>query len=484
MRNRAEEMRKNPWFTLAVLALAQFVVVLDLTIVNVALPHIRSDLGFSADGLQWVVSAYTLLFGGFLLLGGRAADLLGRRAMFMSGVALFTGASFVAGVSSSPEMMIAARAVQGFGGAMLSPAALSLLAVTFASGEGRNLALGIWGALAGLGGTLGVVIGGVLIDSIGWRWVFFVNVPIGIAVTLAAVVLITESRAEGDGPQERSFDVLGALLGTAGLLSIVFAIVRTQVIGWGSAEVVACLAAGAALLVAFAAVEARAASPLVPLRLFRTASLRTSTLALALNGAAFLAMFFLTAIFLQQVRGLSALQTGLEILPMGIAAILAAVTASTLVTRIGTRPVQIGGSILSIAGLALLSRAGAHGAYAASLLPGLLVYGVGILGVGVPAQISAIAEVTGRDAGAASGIVTAGYQVGGALGLAVITTIANSRVTHVLATGAPVHQALTAGFERGLAVAAVLAAVNAVVAVLSPKVEPDAELVAAASAAA
>ena len=482
MRGGVFSLRDSKWLVLAVLAVAQFVVVLDLTIVNVALPHIRADLHFSADGLQWVVSAYTLLFGGFLLLGGRAADLLGRRAMFIAGVTLFTGASLVAGLSTSSAMMVAARAVQGFGGAMLSPAALSLLAVTFADGKGRSVALGIWGALAGLGGTLGVVLGGILIDSVGWRWVFFVNVPIGIGVILASALLIAESRAEGIAT--RSFDALGATLGTAGLLALVFAIVRTQVLGWGSFEVIACLAAGGLLLAAFIAVEARVSSPLVPLRLFRIRSLRISTMSLALNGAAFLAMFFLTAIFLQQVRGLSALATGLELLPMGVAAVIAAVISSTLVTRIGTRAVQIAGAVLSIVGLTLLARAGANSAYAGSILPGLLLYGVGILGVGVPAQISAIAEVTTHDAGAASGLVTAGYQIGGALGLAVITTIANSRVTHMLASGAPPHQALTAGFQRGLIVAAALAAVNLLVAARSPRVEPDAALVAAASAAA
>jgi MFS family permease len=379
-------------------------------------------------------------------------------------------------------MLIAARAAQGLGGALLSPAALSLLAVTFATGEGRNVAMGIWGALAGLGGTLGVVIGGVLIDSIGWRWVFFVNVPIGAAVTVASLFLIAESRTDRDG--RRGFDIPGALLGTTGLLAVVFAIVRTQVVGWGAAEVVICLIAGAALLVAFVVVESRASAPLVPLHLFRTTSLRTSTIALALNGAAFLSMFFLTAIFMQQVRGLSALSTGLELLPMGVAAVLAAVVASTLVTRIGTRPVQIGGAVLSIAGLVLLSRAGAHSSYAASLLPGLLVYGVGILGIGVPAQISAIAEVTSQDAGAASGIVTAGYQVGGALGLAVITTIANSRVTHLLSTGATADHALTSGFQLGIVIAAAIAVVNLLVAAVSPRLDPDAELVAAAAASA
>ncbi len=475
---------KNPWLTLTILALAQFMAVLDLTIVNVALPHIQRDLHFSAGGLQWIVSAYTLLFGGFLLLGGRMADLLGRRALFVAGLGLFTASSLVVGLSSSPAMMIGARAAQGLGGAMLSPAALSLVTVTFPHGRTRNIAMGIWGALAGLGGTLGVVVGGLLIDGIGWRSVFFVNVPIGIALIAAAPALIAESRLARPAGAPRRFDLPGALLGTGGLLALVFGIVRTQVLGWGAVEVVACLAAGVVLLSLFIAVEARSADPLVPMSLFRARGMRNSTLALALNGAAFLAMFFLTAIFLQQVRGESALGTGIELLPMGIAAVLAAGAASTLVTRIGTRPVQIGGAVASLAGLLLLSRAGAHAVYASGLLPGFLLFGVGIIGIGVPSQIAAVAEVSHSDAGAASAVVTTAYQVGGALGLAIVTTLANSRVTHLLTSGVPAHVALTGGFQRGLIAAAAAAAAGLLVALGAPRIKPTSEMLAAATAAA
>jgi EmrB/QacA subfamily drug resistance transporter len=472
-------MQKNRWLALALLATAEFVVVLDLTIVNVALPHIQADLGFSANGLQWVISGYTLMFGGFLLLGGRGADLLGRRTMFMAGAALFTAASLAAGLSSSPAMMIVARAVQGLGAALLSPASLALLMVTFARGQGRNIAMGIWGALAGLGGTFGIVLGGLLIDAIGWRSVFFVNVPFGAAVILAAPFLLTESRVGVAG--QRRFDVTGALLGTGGLLLLVFALVRTQLNGWGSLEVIGSLLGGVALLAAFIFAEARASEPLVPLWLFRTRGLRTATLALALNGGAFLAMFYMIAIFLQQVRGQSALETGLQLLPMGVAAVIAAILVSSLVTRVGTRPVQIVGALLNVIGLGLLSRADAGSPYVTSLLPGLLVFGCGILAIGVPAQIAAIAEVGSQEAGAASGIVTAGYEVGGVLGLAIVTTIANSRVSHLVVTGLPVHQALTQGYQLGLVVAAALEAINLVVAVVSPRIVPDAELVASAA---
>ena len=324
-------MYERRWTALGLLALAQFMVVLDLTIVNVALPNIQSHLHFSADGLQWIVNAYTLAFGGFLLLGGRAADLLGRRRVFIAGLGLFTAASFFAGLSTSPAMLVAARTAQGLGGALLSPAALSLLTVTFKHGRERNIAFGVWGALAGVGGTLGIVAGGLLVDALGWASVFFVNVPIGAALIVAILRVVPESRAQGDGL--RSLDIPGAVFGTGGMLALVYGVVRSEPLGWGSGEVIACLVAAVVLLGAFVAVEARAATPLVPLQLFRGRGLRLGSVSLALNGATFLAMFFLTAIYLQQVRGESALTTGLQLVPMGVAAVLAAVVGSQLVTR-------------------------------------------------------------------------------------------------------------------------------------------------------
>ncbi|HEX3792043.1 MAG TPA: DHA2 family efflux MFS transporter permease subunit [Pseudonocardiaceae bacterium] len=474
--------RNSPWATLAVLAIAQFVVVLDVTIVNVALPHIQNDLHFTGDNLQWVVSAYTLLFGGFLLLGGRAADLLGRRRIFVAGLVLFGVTSLGAGLASSPEMLIVLRAVQGLGGAMLSPAALSILTVTFAHGRERNIAMGIWGGLAGLGGTLGVIAGGLLVDALSWRWVFFVNVPIALALVLVTPLIVRESRVGTDG--RRTFDLTGALLGTVGLLSVVLGVIRAEPLGWSSAEVIGFLVAGVVLLGAFVLAESRSAAPLVPLSLFRSRGLSLSSAALALNGAAFLAMFFLTAIFLQQVRHLSALATGVEFLPMGFAAIAGAVVASQLVTQLGTRTVQVGAAVLSVAGLALLAQAGATGSYVTELLPGLVLFGVGITSLGVPAQISAIAEVGHDNAGAASGVVTAGYQVGGALGLAVITTLSTSHTTHLLTTGSGEQDALVGGFHTGLLVAAVFAAVNVLLALGSPRLRPTAKLVAEAGAAA
>lgn len=474
--------RHSPWATLAVLAVAQFMVILDVTIVNVALPDIQKDLHFSGDSLQWVISAYTLIFGGFLLLGGRAADLLGRRRLFVIGMGLFGVTSLAAGLASSPEMLIATRAVQGLGGALMSPAALSLLTVTFAHGRERNIAMGIWGGLAGLGGTLGAIIGGSLVDALSWRWVFFVNVPIAIALLLITPAIVRESRVSAAGP--RTFDLAGAALGTGGLLALILGVIRAEPLGWSSTEVIGLLAASVALLIAFFIAESRSAAPLVPLTLFRTRGLRTSSGTLALNGGAFLSMFFLTAIFLQQVRHLSALATGLEFLPMGVAAVVGAVMASQLATRFGTRPVQLVSAVLGVVGLILLAQAGASGSYATGVVPGLVLFGLSVVGIGVPAQIAAVADVTHDHAGAASGVVSAVYQVGGALGLAIVSTVSTSRVTHLLATGSSPSDALVAGFHRGLVLAAVFAAANLLVTLRSPQIKPSPEQIAEASVAA
>src|SRR3954447_5216348 len=407
---------RSPWGTLAVLALAQFMVVLDVTIVNVALPDMQASLNFSPDNLQWVISAYTLAFGGFLLLGGRVSDLLGRRRVFTAGLALFSVASLAGGLASSQGALIGVRAVQGFGGALMSAAALSILTVTFAHGRQRNIAMGIWGGLAGLGGTLGVVAGGILVDALGWEWVFFVNVPIGVLLLALTPVYVPASRVAATGhPSGRTFDVAGSVLGTTGVLAVIFAVIRAEPLGWGSFEGIGSLALGAALLAGFVAVEARSADPLVPLRLFRSPGLSKATGGLALNGASFLALFFLTALYLRQVRGLSALETGLEFLPMGFAAIAGALVASQLISRVGTRPVHAAAAIVSVVGLLLLSRAGASGSYVTELFPGLVLFGIGVTGIGVPAQIVAAADVSHEDAGAVSGIVNTGYQVGSAV---------------------------------------------------------------------
>ncbi|MFC9687608.1 MFS transporter [Kribbella sp. NPDC056951] len=474
-------MRRSPWATLAVLALAQFIVVLDVTIVNVALPDIQADLNFSADSLQWVINAYTLLFGGFLLLGGRMADLLGARRVFVGGLVLFGITSLVAGLANSPEFLIGARAVQGLGGALLSPAALAILTMTFAHGRERNIAMGVWGGLAGLGGTLGVVAGGVLVDALSWQWVFFVNVPIVIALVALIPVFVPDVRHHVGA---RTFDTLGAVLGTSGLMAIVYGVVRSEPQGWGSAEVIGVLTAGVILMVAFVIVERRSAAPLVPMRLFRSRALSVSGASLSLNGAAFLSMFFLTAIYLQQVRGDSALEAGVHFLPMGGAAIVGAVLASQLVQRIGTRTVQLAGAVLSVGALLWLSQADATGSYTTQLLPGLILFGFGIIGVGVPGQITAVSEVQHAEAGAASGVVNAMYQVGGALGLAIVTTLSISHTTAELTHGATQQHALEAGFERGLLVAALFSLANVFLTLASPQLQPTADQLTEATAAA
>ncbi|MBZ5739818.1 DHA2 family efflux MFS transporter permease subunit [Nocardioides mangrovi] len=475
-------MRRSPWATLVVLALAQFMVVLDVTIVNVALPDMQVDLGFSPDDLQWVISAYTLAFGGFLLLGGRLGDLLGRRRVFAGGLALFTAASLAGGLASSQWFLVGARAIQGFGGALMSAAALSILTVTYAAGRSRNIAMGIWGGLAGLGGTLGVVAGGVLVDAAGWEWVFFVNVPIGVALLVVTPTTVADSRVVTDGP--RSFDLAGAALGTGGVLAVIYGVIRAEPLGWSSAEVIASLVAGAALLALFVVTEARSSAPLVPLRLFRSRTLSQSTLVLALNGGAFLAMFFLSALFLQQGKGLTALETGLQFLPMGVAAIAGALVATQVLPRVGTRPTQVVSAVVAMAGLLLLTRASADGSYVTELLPGFVLYGAGIMGVGVPAQIIALSDVAHEDAGAASGLINTGYQVGGALGLAVISTLATSAATSSLAGGADPQTALAAGYERGLLLTAALGGVILLLAAVSRQLVPSPEEVAELAAAA
>ena len=471
----------NPWLVLVLVCFAQFMVILDATIVNVALPSIQADLGLSESSLQWIVNAYALLFGGFLLLGGRAGDLIGRKRVFLAGLVLFTAASFVCGIATGETMLIVSRGIQGLGAALVSPAALSIVTTTFREGPERTKALGVWAAIAVGGGAVGLVLGGFLVETLSWPWIFFVNIPVGIAAFFFSLRFVPESK---DEHAHKSFDLAGATTVTAGLISLVYGIVRSAEAGWGSAEVLGLLGAAVALLGAFVAVEARAADPLVPLDLFRTRGLSVSTIALGLNGAAFLGMFFITALYLQQVHGDSALDAGVHFLPMGVAAIASAVVGAQLVTRVGTRAVYVAGSAIGVVGLLLLGRAGAGAGYGADLLPGLVVFGLGLPLVGVSNQIAAVAEVPHEQAGAASGIVTSAFQIGGAAGLALVTSAATSRVTDALAAGAAQPDALAAGFQRGMLVVAGLAVANLLIgAIRAPRITPDAALVAEAAAA-
>jgi EmrB/QacA subfamily drug resistance transporter len=450
------------WWALALLCSAFFMVILDVSIVNVALPSIQKDLHFSQGDLQWVLSAYALTFGGFLLLGGRAADLLGRRRVFMVGVVVFTAASLACGLSNSEGMLIASRAVQGLGAAILSPAALSIITTTFQEGSERNKALGIWGAMGGSGAAVGVLMGGVLTKWLGWEWIFFVNVPVGITVLLLTRSIVRESRSE---QAVRQYDALGAVLITSALVLLVYALTRANVNGWTSAETLGVLAASAVLHVAFVVVELHSKAPLVPLGIF--GRLRTLTganvVAFLLGGMTF-AMFFMLSLYMQQVLGMSALQAGAGYLAVALTAIAASGVAQAIVTKVGVKPALLFGLSLMILGNLWFTQVSADGSYAADLLLGFFAIGIGLGFSFVPVSIAALAGVAPHEAGLASGLFNTSQQIGGALGVAVFSTVSTNRTEHLIKQGESQAQALTSGFSLsfwvavGFGVAALLAA--------------------------
>src|SRR3954449_8516066 len=416
--------QSSKWLALLVLALAQFMVVLDVTIVNVALPSIQDALGFSVAGLQWVINAYTLTFAGLLLLGGRASDLLGRRRVFLAGTALFTAASLVCAIAGSPAVLLGARAIQGVGGAVISAASLAIITTSFEEGAARNRALGVWGALGGLGATSGVLLGGVLTQGLGWPAIFLINVPIGVAVVLFGGRLVPEGRSMLG---HRHFDLTGALLVTTGMVALVYGIVRSDVLGWGSAGVLAPIAAGVLLLAAFALVEGRfAREPLMPLGIFRLRPLRSANAVILLLYSAIFAMWFFVSLYMQQDLHHDAIETGLAFLPMTLAVAVAATLAPHLVRRVGARVVLTAGMLFATAGLALLTGVRPGGTYLGQVLPGGVLSAFG-LGLGlVPATIVAVQGVPAAQSGLASGLLNTSRLVGGALGLAALTTIATS----------------------------------------------------------
>jgi EmrB/QacA subfamily drug resistance transporter len=448
---------------LILLAAAQFVVVLDASIVNVALPSIGSDLHFSEANLQWVVNAYVLVFGGFLLLGGRMADLLGRRRVFIAGLVLFGLASLVGGLANSEGMLIAARAVQGLGGALLSPAALSIITTTFPEGSERNKALGVWGAVAGAGGAAGVLLGGVLTDSLGWEWVFFVNTPVTLAAAAWARILLVESRSEG---ARRHFDTFGAVTVTAGLSLLVYTMVRTNENGWGSATTIGLFAVSAALLVAFVVWEQRSPAPLVPFRIFRIRNLTAANIVGLLIGASLFSMFFFVSLYMQRVLGYSPLKAGLSYLPLAVTIIISAGVASQLVTRLGHKPVLVGGMVLVAVGLLLFSSVSPDGSFLSDVLPASLIAAAGLGFSFVPVTIASQTGVQGEDAGLASGLINTSQQIGGALGLAVLSTIATSKTGDVLAGAhgaqSALPDALTQGFQSAFTAGAAFAVLGVV----------------------
>ncbi|HZZ96238.1 MAG TPA: MFS transporter [Jatrophihabitantaceae bacterium] len=458
-RGLAASRRRPAALVLAVVCVAQFMVVLDISIVNVALPDMQADLGMSQNALGWVLNAYTLTFAGFLLLGGRAADLWGRRRLFLIGVAVFSVTSLLGGLAQSGGELIGARGLQGLGGAILSPATLTILTTTFTDPRARARALGMWSAVAGAGGATGVLAGGVLTDLLSWRWILFINVPIGIAVFLVARFAIAESKAEGDRP---TLDWGGALTVTAGLVAVVYGIVSTDSHSWGSELVLGYLGAGIALLAAFLFIETRHRHPLVPLRLFRSRNLTGANLIMVIIGSVMFSLFFFLSQFVQEVQGYSPLRTGFAFLPMPLAIIIGTQISSRIVGRVGSRALLIIGPSISAIGLLLLSRLHPDSGYLLHVgIPGAITtFGVGMSFV--PITLSATAGVDRRDAGLASGLINTTRQIGGSLGLAALLTISASRASSLVGSGPGVAQA--AGYDRAYEVGAALLLAAAVVA--------------------
>ena len=451
---------QRKWFALALLCAVQFMVVLDIAIVNVALPSIQDDLGFSQENLQWVISAYALFFGGFLLLGGRAADLLGRRRVFIGGTILFTLSSLLAGFAWSEASLIAARGLQGLGAAVITPAALSILMTTFAEGKERNTALGAWGGVGAFGAVAGVLLGGVLTDLLSWEWIFFINVPVGLTALALTPVLLGESR----DLSVRSFDLPGAFLVTGGLVALVYGITQASSYGWGSGETIGIFAASAALLIGFLAWEARAAEPLMPLSIFRVRTVAGANAAGLILGTAVFAMFLMLTLYMQQVLEYSPMKTGVAYLAVAGTAIIWSAVASMLVNRVGVKPVMVAGMGILTAGLVYFTQVSVDGAYVTDLLPGFLLIAIGMGFSFVSISIAALAGVRHADAGLASGLINTSQQVGGALGVAVLSTIATSRTDNATAAGSALPSALTDGFEAAFVGGAGIAFVGILVA--------------------
>jgi len=453
------------WLALALLCGAFFMVILDAAIVTVALPSIEKELGFSAQGLQWVVSAYALTFAGMLLLGGRAADLLGRRRVFMVGVVLFTLASLLCGLAWSDQALIGARAFQGVGAAIMTPSALSIITTTFEEGAERNKALGIWGALGGIGATTAWLIGGPIVDGLGWEWIFFINIPVGLAALALSPVLLRESRA---ALARRSYDPAGALTITGALVLLVYAIVEAPDTGWGDPQTVGLLAGAAALLAVFALVEWRHSAPLVPLRFFRSRTTVGANAVMLVFGTLPYGLGYLLTLYAQQVLGYSALKFGLTSLVFPVTAAIGSVLGQSIVLRVGFRPVAAVGMALMGGGALLLTQVSVGGSYFGDIFFGLLVFGPGVGLAFVTASIAALAGVTERDSGVASGLSNTCFQVGAALGVALVTTVAVTRTDDYLATNTGANRlvALTEGFQSAFLAVAILAGLGVALSLL------------------
>jgi EmrB/QacA subfamily drug resistance transporter len=451
---------RRKWFALALLSVVQFMVVLDIAIVNVALPSIKVDLGFSEENLQWVISAYALVFGGFLLLGGRAADLLGRRRLFLGGLVVFTLASLFAGLAWSEASLITARSLQGLGAAVITPAALSILSTTFSEGRERNIALGVWGAVGGFGAAAGVLLGGVLTDAFGWEWIFFVNVPVGVIAFILAPVLLNESR----DARVKSFDALGAVLVTGGLSSLVYGITQTGQNGWLGGKTIAFFVTALVLLVGFIVWEQRHPEPLMRLGILRIKTVSGANVAGFILGTATFSLFLMLTLYMQQVLGYSAMKTGVAYLAVAGTAIFTSALAAQLVTRIGVKPVLVIGMSSLTAGLVYFTQVSVHGSYLGDLLPGFLLVALGLGFSFVPISIAALAGIQPAEAGLASGLINTTQQIGGALGIAALATIATSRTSDAIASGHSQASAAVTGFHAAFVAGGIIAAIGIVAA--------------------
>jgi EmrB/QacA subfamily drug resistance transporter len=472
--NTAFHSERRRWLVLAVTVAAQFMVIVDVAVVNVALPAIKHDLHFSQESLQWVITAYSILFGGMLLLGGRLADLLGRRRLFMTGVAVFTVGSLLSGLAWSEEALIVTRALQGLGGALLAPAALSIVVTTFREGRDRNVALGVWGAASGSGGAVGVLLGGLLTSYLSWSWIFFVNLPVGAAVLAVTPWLVSESRA---ALAHRHFDVSGATSITAGLMVLVYAITRTSEHGWSDGVTVGLLTTAAALIAAFVWIEARSSAPLLPLRIFRLRTLSAANATMLTIGATAFAQFFLMTLYLQEVLRYSAIKTGVAFIAITVTIVVVSNLGQALTTRLGARPVLSAGLLLTAAGGVLYAQMPADGNYFQNVFPGMVISGIGLALSFVPVTIASMTGVQPADAGVASGLVNTSRQIGGSIGLAAVTTIAATATSHyadshvVPAFSGP---ALTHGFQVAFYALAGVALAGAAIAAAFVESKPKA----------
>jgi EmrB/QacA subfamily drug resistance transporter len=456
--------------------MVQFMDVLDASILNIALPSIKDDLGFSQQSLQWVVNGYILTYGGFLLLGGRLADLLGRRRILVTGLVVFAGASLLGGLAHSESLLIGARFAQGLGAAMLSPAALSTLTSTFRTTRDRNTALGVWAAVSGIGGAAGVLFGGLLTEGPGWRWVLFVNVPFS-AVAFAGAFLLLKRERTG-AARLANFDALGAFLVTGGMLLLVYALVKAPDVGWGATRTIAELAVAGVMLAAFVANELRVANPLVPMSILRIKGVAAADATQMVALAGFLPMFFFLTLYMQTVLHYSPIQTGIAYLPLTGGFIIAASISSQLFARIGTKPVVLLGSVIGAGGLYWLSRIPVDGSYVSDILPGLLVVSIGLGGVFTGLTTAANAGVGQDKAGLAAGLLNTGQQLGAALGLAILSALATAHTNSLLHTGhESVAEAATGGYQRALLAGSVLMLAASVVALLAPNTRQTAPVV-------